>query len=64
MVEELTLYYISRLIANHISKTPKELRRQDLPELFTWIKLTVAMVTDEKRVIEEFLSRLSLLYED
>jgi hypothetical protein len=53
--------YIDRLITGHIGKQPQQLRHKDLPELFSWVKLTVAMVTDEEPVIEEFMHRLVAL---
>jgi hypothetical protein len=55
--------YIDRLIIGHLGKRPQQLRYKDLPELFTWVKLTVAMVTDESPMIEEFMTRLYDLYE-
>lgn len=53
--------YIDRLIIGHLGKRPQQLRRKDLPELFSWVKLTVAMVTDESPLIEEFMIRLDKL---
>ncbi len=53
--------FVGRLINNHLHKAPEQITTKDLPELVTWSKLTVAMLTDDKDAIEEFSSRLDAL---
>lgn len=52
---------ISRIVTNHLRKEPKKVTGKDLPELVVWIRLTVAMVTEDTEVINEFISRLDTL---
>lgn len=53
--------FIARLINNHLGKEPSQLKPKDLPELSTWTKLTVSMITDDEQIVEEFVARLHLL---
>jgi hypothetical protein len=53
--------YVSRIIVNHLGKSPNQLRHKDIPELVNWIKLTVALVTDDTSLVEEFATRLRTL---
>jgi hypothetical protein len=53
--------YVSRIIVNHLGKSPTQLRHKDIPELVNWIKLTLAVVTDDMNLVEEFVARLKTL---
>ena len=53
--------YIDRLVKSHFHKTPEKLSHKDMPELIEWTKLTVAMLTEDQIVIDEFAHRLSLV---
>lgn len=55
--------FMRRQIATHLNKKPEELRKEDLPELTNWARLTFAMLTDEARVIDDFSERLTALGE-
>ena len=50
---------VDRLIVNHLGKTPEKLTSKDLEELASWIKLTIATISDEAEVVEEFSARLT-----
>jgi hypothetical protein len=52
---------IDRLVANHLHKSPTDLKTKDLPELIAWSRLAVAMVTDDQTVVEEFTRRIECL---
>lgn len=52
---------VERLAIHHLDKSPEELTPNDLPELITWSKLAIALVTNDQTVIEEFSSRLEKL---
>jgi hypothetical protein len=56
--------FMSRLITNHLGKTPETITPADLPELTEWVKLTVAMLTDDQSLIKEFTARLDKLSRD
>lgn len=53
--------FIDRQIVNHLGKRPEELSRADLGELTDWIIAAVAILTEDKHLIEEFTSRLQKL---
>lgn len=53
--------YVDRLVKNHFQKNPEQLSAKDMPELIKWTRLTVAMVTDDHEVIDEFSKRLKLV---
>ena len=53
--------FVSRLIVNHLNKTPEKLTKKDLRELISWIKLTLAVITDDPKVVSEFSRRLNSL---
>jgi len=53
--------YVDRLIDHHLQKPPTALTKKDLPEIATWTSLALAMITDDKSVIEEFSQRLTSL---
>lgn len=52
---------ISRIATSRLNKDPKYITGKDLPELITWIKLTLAMITEETETINEFVFRLNEL---
>jgi hypothetical protein len=53
--------FVNRLVANHLNKDPEHVTLTDLPRLITWIQLSMAMVTDETAVINEYIDRLNEL---
>jgi hypothetical protein len=53
--------FVSRIIQSHLGKEPHEVMISDMPAFTTWMKLTVAMVTDETSVVTELTQRLDKL---
>ncbi|MDL2363019.1 MAG: hypothetical protein QFB86_01395 [Patescibacteria group bacterium] len=53
--------FVSRIITNHLGKRPEDVTHKDVPELLTWMKLTMAMVTDKPEVVREFAGRINEL---
>lgn len=53
--------FISRIVANHLNKKPEQVTAKDMPELINWVKLCMAMVTDEADTISEYIERLNKL---
>lgn len=53
--------YVDRLVDNHFQKKPEQLTQKDMPELIEWTKLTVAMITEDQEVIDEFANRLAMV---
>jgi hypothetical protein len=54
--------YIERLISARFHKPAAELQPDDMPELIEWVRLSVAVLTEKERVIDDLTERLSALY--
>lgn len=52
---------MSRIITNHLGKKPERIVRKDIPALTVWVKVTVALLTDDANEVEEFVARLNKL---
>ena len=53
--------FIDRLIINHLGKEPEQLTNSDLPELIEWTRVTVSVLSDDKKMLKELTNRLQLL---
>jgi len=53
--------FISRQVQNHLHKPPQELLKSDLVKLIDWIRVSVALLTDDTDLIEEYTARLEQL---
>jgi hypothetical protein len=53
--------FIDRQIINHLQKEPEKLTKNDLNRLIGWIEVVVALLTEDKKLIQEFTSRLEAL---
>lgn len=50
--------FIDRQITSHLKKEPEQLKAKDLVKLIDWIKLSFALLTDNKRMVDEYINRL------
>ena len=55
--------FMSRQIINHFNKKPADITLEDLPKLVEWVRVTVALLTEDKSTVEDFASRLLQLGE-
>lgn len=53
--------FIDRQIVNHLGKQPEDLTYKELDELINWIEIVTALITEDKKLIEEFAGRLHML---
>jgi hypothetical protein len=53
--------FMRRQITTHLSKKPEDLKKKDIHELVSWIQLTVALLTNDKKIIDSFSERLVAL---
>ena len=44
--------FIKRQITFHLNKKPAELTREDLPKLVEWVKLSLALLTEDKTMVD------------
>jgi len=55
--------FVARQITNHLDKKPEQLTERDLPELIDWIRLAMGFLTQDKHMIEKYISRLQTLHD-
>ena len=55
--------FITRQIDTHLHKTPDQLTKEDVPKLVDWIKLAIALLTEDPKMVEEFSESLMALAE-
>ncbi len=53
--------FIERLSINHLGKPSEELASGDIDELIKWARLAAAMLTDDSKLVTEFMNRLNKL---
>ncbi|HUD08333.1 MAG TPA: hypothetical protein VMQ52_04595 [Candidatus Saccharimonadales bacterium] len=53
--------FIRRQIENHLNKHPEELAQADLKELISWIEVSMAVLTADRKIIREYLAKLQSL---
>lgn len=50
--------FIARQVKFHLGKKPEELSKEDLPKLVEWVKVSLAMLTEDKAMVAEFNQRV------
>ncbi len=50
--------FVDRQIQHHINKAPDKLNIQDLNKLIDWLYVSLAVITDDRGLIEEYVKRL------
>lgn len=55
--------FIDRQIQNHLHKEPEALAVDDLAILSDWIRVAVAMLTDDAEIVEEYIRQLERIAE-
>lgn len=50
--------FVDRMITFHLKKAPAEVAATDLPRLIEWINVSLALLTDDREMIEECTRRL------
>lgn len=53
--------FIDRQVRNHLHKNPEDITEEDLSRLTDWIRLAVSLLTDDSRVVEEYIEQLEHL---
>lgn len=56
--------FVSRQVSGHLHKKPESLSHDDLPSLIDWIKVAMGFLTDDRDLIDEYISRLQTLQDD
>ena len=50
--------FINRQILFHLQKEPNLLTKKDIPQLAEWVKVSIAVLTDDKKMVDEFTERM------
>ncbi len=45
--------FISRLISAHLGKEPYALKPKDIPKLSEWIKVSLGLLTEDRKLVDE-----------
>lgn len=50
--------FVDRHIKNHLNKKPGDLELEDMGALIDWIRVSIAFLTNDRQLIDEFTKRL------
>lgn len=50
--------FISRQIVFHLRKDPELLTKEDIPKLAEWVKVSIAILTEDKKMVDDFTKRI------
>ena len=53
--------FLDRQITFHLKKDPRRLTTDDIPKLAEWVKVSIAILTDDRSTVDEFSSRINKL---
>ena len=53
--------FISRQIVFHLQKRPEQLSKKDIPQLAEWVKVSIAILTEDKQMVDDFSKRILTL---
>ena len=50
--------FVDRQIVFHLNKYPQDLKKEDVPKLVEWIKVTLALFADDPKKVNECSQRI------
>lgn len=53
--------FLTRQIDFHLKKKPAQLTKSDLPKLVEWVKVSIALLTDDKAMVDECATRIEAI---
>jgi len=53
--------FVDRQVRNHLHKEPAGMTRKDLVRLIDWIRIAVSFLTDDSRIVDEYIRQLKEL---
>ena len=56
--------FINRLVLYHFNKDPRDLTARDLPELTEWVKVSLGLLTADKKLVDDCERKLLKLVSD
>ncbi len=56
--------FVSRQIRSHLGKEPHEIVQKDMPKLIEWIQVSMGLLTENRKDIDECSRKLKKLIHD
>jgi pyridoxine 5'-phosphate synthase PdxJ len=53
--------FLDRQITFHLKKDPRRLTAEDIPKLAEWVKVSIAILTDDRSMVDDFSKRINRL---
>jgi hypothetical protein len=53
--------FVARQVRNHLGKEPEELKKQELAGLIEWFTLAMAILSDDKQLVQRYAADLRKL---
>lgn len=53
--------FITRQIETHLKKSPDDLTKDDIEKLTEWVKVAIALLTEDSQMVEDFTASLMKL---
>jgi hypothetical protein len=53
--------FVARQVSFHLGKLPQELSHEDLPKLIEWAKVTLGLLTEDRKLVDEYAYKLTQL---
>ncbi len=53
--------FLDRQIVFHLQKEPVKLTVEDIPSLAEWVKVSIAILTDDRSMVDDFTKRITAL---
>lgn len=53
--------FVTRQIRGHLGKAPEQLRKRDLRDLISWIKIAMSLLTDDDELVKKYIFDLRRL---
>lgn len=53
--------FVTRQVSFHLNKKPEELTKTDIPKVAEWMKVSLTMLTQDKKMVEEAAKRIEQL---
>jgi hypothetical protein len=50
--------FVDRQITSHLQKSPEDVTPDDLEHLKEWIRVSMSLLTDDRRTVDECMNRL------
>lgn len=53
--------FVTRQVSSHLGKVPSEVSLEDIPKLLEWSTITLALLTEDKHVVDDYAEKMTKL---